>query len=79
MEYDIQVKLLAITPNSANLLETAGRHWVVKRVADIASISNCLTITDNYDDSSPGLEEYAREKGYCKKGKNLNFKRELIG
>jgi secernin len=59
------------------ILESSGKHWAMKQVYDIASISNCLTIGDDYDETSPGLEEYARVKGYTGRGKNFNFQRDF--
>jgi len=56
------------------ILETAGRHWVAKKVESTASISNCLTIGDEYDLSSDGLEDFARKKGLFSGNGRLNFK-----
>ena len=56
---------------NAWVLETAGRHWVAKKVSQYAAISNCLSITTDYDISSPGVEEFARRQGYCKVGRTL--------
>jgi secernin len=61
----------------AFILETAGKHWAVKQVYKIASISNCLTIEEDYDEISRGLEEHARQKGYVKKGTSFNFQRDF--
>jgi hypothetical protein len=36
----------------AYVLETAGKDWALKRVVDVYSISNSLTIRDDYDNSS---------------------------
>src|SRR4030042_2784250 len=68
---------LIADPVEAYILETAGVHWVSKKVSGIATISNCLTIEDDYDESSPGLEDYARSHGYTGKGKGLNFRRDF--
>jgi dipeptidase len=57
------------------ILETAGRHWVAKKVDSFGAISNCLTIENEYDLKSHGLEDFAKEKGlYSGKGE-LNFKK----
>lgn len=39
-------------PENAYVFETAGKQWAYKTVEDIASISNCLTIDDAYDEAS---------------------------
>ncbi|HZK20710.1 MAG TPA: hypothetical protein VFC76_00375 [Oscillospiraceae bacterium] len=36
----------------AFVLETAGKHWALKKIDDYYSISNALTLEDNYDKSS---------------------------
>jgi secernin len=57
------------------ILETAGRHWVSKKIDAFGAISNCLTIENEYDLKSRGLEDFAKEKGlYSGKGE-LNFKK----
>lgn len=61
----------------AFVLETAGKHWALKQVYEIASISNCLTIEDDYDETSRGLEEFARQRGYVRRGIEFNFQRDL--
>jgi secernin len=44
------------------ILETAGRNWVAKCISEGArNISNTLTIRDDYDLTSRGLYEYAKE------------------
>lgn len=64
-------------PEEAFILETAGKHWVAKKVITTASISNCLTIGDDYTLASPGIEAYARMKRYTKKDKQMNFARDF--
>jgi len=64
-------------PRDAYILETADRLWVLKKVITTASISNSLSIEDDYNETSPGLEEYAREKGYTQKNERLNFSRDF--
>jgi secernin len=51
-------------PARAWVLETAGRHWVARRVENRASISNLLTIGDHWDAGSKGVVEHAREQGW---------------
>lgn len=59
--------------NEAYVLETAGRHWVALKVDGAYSISNGLTIGQEFHYSSKNIEDYARRKGYLKKGKYFNF------
>ncbi len=68
---------LIADPEEAFVLETAGKFWVWKRVKDLESISNCLTIEEEFDEASPGISDYARSQGYLKRGKNLNFRRDF--
>jgi secernin len=68
---------LIADPDEAYILETAGAHWVSKIISGIATISNCLTIEDDYDEASPGLEDYARSHGFTGRGKRLNFRRDF--
>lgn len=42
---------------SAFVLETVGRDWVTTRVSGSRSISNALTIRDDFDAASPGLQD----------------------
>ena len=64
-------------PENAWILETAGIHWAALRVKDLHSISNCLTIGEEFDLTSPGLEAYAAAKGYMKRGRKLDFARDF--
>ncbi len=51
------------------ILETAGNEWVAKRVNQYGSISNGLTITDDYDLISKNAITFAKEQGFYKSGK----------
>jgi len=59
--------------NEAWILETSGRFWAALKVRDVYSISNGLTIGEEFDQSHPGLIENARQKGWLKKGQMFNF------
>jgi secernin len=48
----------------AYLLETSDRRWALKRIHDVGSASNHLTIGDDWDAVSPGLIEHAIEQGW---------------
>lgn len=55
------------------VLETAGHLWAAKKVTDYYSISNGLTIGEEFDRSHPELIDHARKKGWHKKGDQFNF------
>jgi secernin len=60
-------------PAGAWVLETAGPMWAAVKVTDIYSISNGLTIGENFDRSHPDLVETARSKGWVKKNADFHF------
>lgn len=55
------------------VLETAGNHWVAIRVKGYRSISNRLTIGEEFDLSSKGIEDYAVKNGFLKRGETFHF------
>ncbi len=57
------------------VLETAGRHWAAKAVTSASCISNCLTIGEDYDLTSNGLEDFAKQRGLFSGQGRLNFKK----
>lgn len=61
--------------NDAWVLETAGRQWAAKQVKDVYSISNRITIDQDWDLSSENLVKYAIERRWCKNKKEFNFSR----
>lgn len=56
------------------VLETVDRHWVAERVHGFRSISNGLTIETEFDLSSPGLKDFAQQRGLTK-GSDFNFRK----
>lgn len=60
-------------PKEAWVLETAGPIWVARRVTDYYSISNGLTIGEDYDEAHPAVISTARQNGWLKKGEVFNF------
>ena len=39
------------------VLETCGKHWALQEIRDVAAISNCYSITDDYCEFDPDTEE----------------------
>lgn len=62
-------------PDAAWVMETAGRHWVARRVNRLDAISNALSIGDDFDLHSEGLHEYARSQKRLAGGDKLDFAR----
>jgi len=52
--------------DDAWVLETVDKQWAAKQVKDVYSISNCLTIGNEYDLASPNLVDLAVQKGFSK-------------
>ncbi len=57
----------------AFVLETAGKFWIYKEIEDFYSISNRLTIEEDFDEIHPEAIEFARKKRWLKKGETFNF------
>ncbi len=66
---------LVCDADEAWLLETAGRQWALKPVAEIAAISNRLTIGTDYTAHSTGLHEFARKENLWHAHETLHFAR----
>jgi len=55
------------------ILETAGRHWVAKKVDAVASISNAYTIGESFDLASQDVIHFAVEQGWDKRDQVFHF------
>ncbi|WP_167883218.1 acyl-CoA--6-aminopenicillanic acid acyltransferase [Leptospira adleri] len=59
----------------AFVLETAGKFWAWKKIEGFYSISNGLTLEENYDALHPGAIDFALKEGWLKKGESFSFRK----
>lgn len=59
----------------AYVLETIKSWWAWKRVKDLWSISNVISLEKDFDVCSPGLIENAVKKRYCRREADFNFRK----
>ncbi len=57
----------------AYVLETVKSWWAWKKITDVWSISNMLSLGQDFDAASPGLIQNAIKKGWCKSESAFNF------
>jgi len=55
------------------VLETAGEHWVAKRVEGVYAVSNRPTVADDWDRASDDVVARAVEKGWCDDADDFRF------
>ncbi|PJZ29565.1 acyl-CoA--6-aminopenicillanic acid acyltransferase [Leptospira kmetyi] len=60
---------------NAFVLETAGKFWAWKKIEGFYSISNGLTLEDDYDSIHPKAIEFALQKGWIKNGETFSFRK----
>jgi secernin len=58
---------------TAWVFETAGNLWAAKRIRGVATISNELTIGDDFDRVHTGAYEVARKRGWVKSASAFSF------
>lgn len=66
---------LVADAREAFVLETAGEQWAAKQVHGIYTISNRLSLGNEWDMASPDLVNYAVERGWCKSRQDFDFSR----
>ncbi|UCH51712.1 MAG: C69 family dipeptidase [Chloroflexota bacterium] len=59
----------------AYVLETVKSWWAWKQIKDFWSISNIISLENDFDVCSPGLIENAVKKGYCKSEADFSFRK----
>jgi len=62
-------------PSDAWVLETADRHWAAKQVHGVYTISNSISLENEWDLASTGLVAYAVDHGWCKGRDDFSFAR----
>lgn len=63
--------------DDAWVLETVDTQWAAKQVKDVYTISNCLTLGNQYDLSSDALVEFATQKGISKSRDDFHLARDF--
>ena len=66
---------IIVDKKEAYVLETVKRWWAWKKITDAWSISNVISLEQDYDECSEGLIKNAVNKGYCKIKKDFNFRK----
>jgi dipeptidase len=64
---------LIANADDAWVLETVDKQWAARQVKDVYSISNCLTIGNQFDIASPDLVQLALQKGFSKSAPQFNY------
>ena len=60
-------------PQEAYVLETAGRHWVYRKLQGFYAISNRLTIGREWDAISHDAISFARSRNWCRRQQDFDF------
>ncbi len=68
---------LIADPQTSWVLETVDKHWAARQVDPIYSISNLLSLENDWDRSSDGLEEYIINMGLARTSEGINLSSDL--
>lgn len=68
---------LIANAEDAWVLETVDIQWAAQQLKVPYSISNCLTLGNQFDLASPGLVQFAVEKGYAKSAAQFDYARDM--
>jgi dipeptidase len=63
-------------PGQTWVLETVDRHWAAREVNPVYSISNLLSLEDQWDRSSQGFRDETLKKRYAKSNREINLSRD---
>jgi secernin len=64
---------LIANADDAWVLETVDKQWAARQIKDVYTISNCLTIGNQYDLASEGLVDLAIQKGMTRAKNQFQF------
>jgi secernin len=59
--------------DDAWVLEAVDKQWAARQIEDVYSISNCLTLGNQWDMASPNLVQLAVQKGFSKSVEQFNY------
>jgi secernin len=59
--------------DDAWVLETVDKQWAARQIKDVYSISNCLTLGNQWDMASPKLVDLAVQKGFSKSAAQFDY------
>ncbi len=72
-ELNYHNSFLIVDNDEGWLLETAGEYWAAKRTVDLCTISNSLTIGNDFDLIHSEAIKHAVDKNWCKSEKDFEF------